>query len=529
MPRPVNGGLMVVALVAAGVMPRVARAGGMLDDDRGWSAGTIQQQLDRDPTLVPFGKGAIFVPSMTNPLDEPPVTVYRGGQRVDEGTTGLRILVAPGTYEVRLGSGPLEHRISIQATVRERHTTVIPVSWAGLSIHVLDEQFSSLRGSYEIIRVDDREYIGSGFGTDEQAGEPLSTWVLPPGLYKIVRLGENYRARTDFTTVRLQPGQHTHFILVQDATGEFKGAGEVPEEEVFRPTDDFFGSVVLGADAALNSRRNAIGIEDGETITFRLFLDSRLSIRAFDNPLVLRLQVEEGQTKAVGVPWQKSNDRVDLDALYVYRFTPVIGPYARVGAETGLLPGFDFIEPSRVERQFDDGRVELTGREVSEVKISRAFGLVSLREGAGINVRALKTLLAEFNVRVGAGGRHRFTRALFEPLGPQLRTVDLGGVPTEISAQVYRETESSQLFGAEATLIGFARLTRWVFINLEADLFLPTRGFDATIVEVEGSAALKLTSYLSLNYIGRFARDPSLSEGNRITQDLVLRFSWEIL
>src|SRR5262245_29450635 len=44
-----------------------------LVEDRGWAAGTIQEQLDRDPTLVPFGKGAVFVPAMTDPLDEPPV------------------------------------------------------------------------------------------------------------------------------------------------------------------------------------------------------------------------------------------------------------------------------------------------------------------------------------------------------------------------------------------------------------------------------------------------------------------------
>ena len=101
---------------------------GLLSEDYGWSAGTIHEQLRDDPTLVPFGKGAIFVPAMTNPLDEPPVSVWQGGQKVAEGTTGRRILVLPGAYNVRMGSGTVEQRFSVQTTVRELHTSVVPVS-----------------------------------------------------------------------------------------------------------------------------------------------------------------------------------------------------------------------------------------------------------------------------------------------------------------------------------------------------------------------------------------------------------------
>jgi hypothetical protein len=73
-----------------------------------------------------------------------------------------------------------------------------------MQVHVIDEQYGSVRASYEIIRMDDRAYVGLGFGTDEQAGEPVSTWILRPGLYKIIRVGETYRARRDFFTVRVE-------------------------------------------------------------------------------------------------------------------------------------------------------------------------------------------------------------------------------------------------------------------------------------------------------------------------------------
>jgi hypothetical protein len=40
--------------------------------------------------------------------------------------------------------------------------------------------------------------------------------------------------------------------------------------------------------------------------------------------------------------------------------------------------------------------------------------------------------------------------------------------------------------------------------------------------------ALKLTSYLALNYLVRFRRDPALQGSDSIQQNVVLRFSWEL-
>ncbi|MEM7679371.1 MAG: hypothetical protein AAF449_25640, partial [Myxococcota bacterium] len=343
-----------------------------LIDDHSWPAGTIKAQLDRDQTMVPFGKGAIFVPAMTNPLDEPPISIFAGEEKVAEATTGKRVVLAPGTYEVRLGSGAVQQRTSVQASVREQFTTVIPVSWAGLSIHVVDEQFGNLRASYEIIRVRDREYVGVGFGTDEQAGEPVTTWILEPGLYKIVRVGDNYRARRDFATVRLLERKHTHFLLVLDPeTGEYQGGGEVPEEDLFRPQNGFFGSMVFGGDLAFTTRSNApVAGQEGLSFQFRGFLDNRMSIELLGNPLVMQLQIEQGLTKVTDQPFQKINDRVDLDALYIYRWKNWIGPYIQLGGETNLFPTIENFDGLReIELNFV-GRDTPTRRITDSLQVS---------------------------------------------------------------------------------------------------------------------------------------------------------------
>lgn len=520
--------IFLVALL--GVGPSVARAEDkgpaafdVLDRDYGWPAGAIGAQLEKDPTLVPYGKGAVFVPAMTNPLDEPPVAVFQAGTKIAEGTTGARIVLSPGTYELRIGSGAVTQQAVVQASVREANTTVIPVSWAGLQVHVVDEQYVSLRGTYELIRVEDREYMGIGFGTDEQAGEPISTWVLRSGLYKVVRVGDNYRARRDFATVRLVEGKLTHFLLVLNKdTGALAGAGEVPEEDLFRPRDGFFGSFVFGGDLSFNSRKDVIGQVDGLSFALRAFVDSRMSIEILGSPLLLQLQVEQGQSKGPGLPWLKTNDRLRLDALYVYKLFPWIGPYVRLGAETNLVPSDqEFQDPVRIARVDKEGQVlspcSTATAAPQTFRLSPSFGLTSLREGAGINLRVLKTLFAETTLRTGVGARHRWARNLY--------------AETESGAAgctAFKEVASSNLVGVEATALALVRPARFLLVNLQVDTLVPFTGLDETVFEIEGSVALKLTSYLSLNYVARFLRDRALSDKDLLQQDVLLRFSVEL-
>jgi hypothetical protein len=493
-----------------------------LDRDHGFIAGTVREQLDRDTTLVPYGKGAVFVPAMTDPLDEPPVAVYSGPDRVADGTTGQRIVLSPGTYDISIGSGAREQRMSFQATVKERFTTVVPVSWAGLTVHVVDERFGSIRQSYEIIRVEDRAYVGLGFGTDEQAGEPVTTWLLAPGLYKIVRVGESYRARRDFAAVRLVEGHHTHFLLVLDpATGEFQGGGEVPAEDVFRAREGFYGDLVLGGDLSFNHRDNVPNLPDGLSFAFRAFVDARASVEIFESPLLLQLQVEEGQTKQPSLPFQKTNDRLDVDLLYVYQLTKAIGPYVRFGGETNLLPtrqAFDV--PKQIVLLDSDGKTPLGDPIVDDdVKLSEPIGLTTLREGAGLNMRLYKLLWSEMTLRAGVGARHTLARRDVFLLVDALSDTD---------NKFYRRIPTVNRFGVEATLLAFAQLTRWVLINLEVDTLVPFNGFDKTVVELEGSIALKLTSYVSVNYVGRFLLDRLVSPEDQLQQEVLLRFSVEV-
>ncbi len=137
-----------------------------------------------------------------------------------------------------------------------------------------------------------------------------------------------------------------------------------------------------------------------------------------------------------------------------------------------------------------------------------------------MNWRVFKSLFAETNVRAGVGARHGIVR---EGTFVEVPAMDDRDLPT------FARLDSSNQVGVELTVLAVARLTRWVLLNLEVDSLFPFDSFDNTILEVEGSVALKLTSYMSVNYVLRFLRDPTLLEStNRLEQDVLLRFSLDI-
>jgi hypothetical protein len=121
----------------------------------------------------------------------------------------------------------------------------------------------------------------------------------------------------------------------------------------------------------------------------------------------------------------------------------------------------------------------------------------------------------EATARVGIGARQQIAHDLLSRVTPDSLRFERVG--------------STHQTGIEATLLATARITRWVLVNIEADSLLPFEDPSRAILDLEGTIALKLTRYLSLNYNLRFLRDRFILNSDRIEQDLLLRFSLEVL
>ena len=107
-----------------------------------WISSPARAQLERDPTLIPRGKGFLFVPTMSSPLNEPRYRVFRGNKEVSEANPGTGILLNPGNYEVFIGSGSIAQMMSRTVEVKDGMTTLVKPFWAGLVINVIDENRS---------------------------------------------------------------------------------------------------------------------------------------------------------------------------------------------------------------------------------------------------------------------------------------------------------------------------------------------------------------------------------------------------
>ncbi len=204
-------------------------------DPYAWIAPDVETQLAADTLAIPEGMGAVFVPYMSDPGQEPPVLVVSDDDVVT-GRVGERVIVPPGRYVVVMSSGTPKQGTGTPVQVIAGETAVVEPTWGGLRVDVVDDKLIPHRGGYEILRVDDRQVYGTGFGVDTLQGEKLQTWLLPPGLYRIVQTGGTYRARTDFATVNVPESGFVRFRLVMDPdSGEFRGAGVLMPGEFGTP------------------------------------------------------------------------------------------------------------------------------------------------------------------------------------------------------------------------------------------------------------------------------------------------------
>ena len=93
--------------------------GPAMAQDFTWIAPPARGQLERDPTLIPKGKGFLFVPTMTSALNEPSFRVFQGKKAIAEASPGTGMLLSPGYYEVLIGTGTDAHEVIVIGETQE--------------------------------------------------------------------------------------------------------------------------------------------------------------------------------------------------------------------------------------------------------------------------------------------------------------------------------------------------------------------------------------------------------------------------
>lgn len=510
----------------------LARAAVLAAEDRiDWRKSA---QYATDPTVVPPGKGAVFLPALSgDPEREPTVEVYAHGENVASGLMGRRIPVAPGHYRVFFGSGTLSQRMARQVDVTEGEVVVVDPDWSALDISVVDEKFIPWRGTYEIHDRIRAEYVGLGYGADEEQGERTQVWVLPPGLYKIVQSGANYRARTNFATVQLPKGDFVPFVLVMDpATSDFLGAGVSDAEEGGKIFEDERWSLrwSLGGDMMWSSRSGQ-DTEVGSEFALTVFSDNLARFRDGPHLWTTRLEIEEGQRLLARVrpdgshesladaQFEPITDRLYLNSLYIYELLSWAGPYLRLGGETSAFNRYRYpADGQSVIVRDPEGAVISERSDQEQVLLAHSFSPLEFKQGAGVNFRVWHTTMVDLDLRTGLGARQ------YLAFGQLLSNDEL----TTGTQLVLDQATNSFLLGPEATVVASVRLTRYLQATTELDALVPFGGTESTRFTWRNAISLRLSNFASLVYTLNLDRNPNVGRENplAIDQGLRLRFSW---
>ncbi|MBN1309501.1 MAG: hypothetical protein JXA18_16395 [Chitinispirillaceae bacterium] len=373
-----------------------------------WEAPPLLEQMASEKTNVPMGMGGIFVPRFTEANDEPDVEIMSpDGSPVKSGEPGRTYSVEPGKYYVLLGSGAHRQRLVRQVEVTESKTTPIMPDWSGLTIETVDSTTIAFRGEYELLRIDEFEPYGRGFGADPELGEKVKTWILKPGTYKILGRGEGYTNLRNFITVRLLPGELVNLLLVQ------------------RPTDM---AIISGGTIDVTPGKRIAshwkyGVNIGGNLQFTGEVDRKVEQNALNSVVSLRTSLwlrynnlpfewESSLLLDEGLNLSETDykdvitapDDFRIISLFIYRFLSWAGPYGRTELRTNLLPNRVKLDETKKEFCILD-RDSTVGRFDSSASFRNrpSFCPLKLDVDVGANVDMVNLRFLEFKLRGGVG------------------------------------------------------------------------------------------------------------------------------
>lgn len=482
-------------------------------------------QLQADITPIPIGKGAVFIPALSSSEREPTAIIYRNKVKIMVTRMGRKIILNSGLYSIKIGSGTLKQMMLCHAIVADRQITIIEPFWAALEIKVVDEHFIPFRGSYELIAIPSREEYGIGFGADEERAEETKVWLLPSGLYKIVQAGGTYRDRTNFATVFNTKSKLTVFTLVlQKDSGDFLGAGIIDEEKGKEIIKKWKLRALLGGDINLmNQTDTSQGNLEGWTYTGNIFLDNYINFRTDPHRLSFRFEIEEGLIKRPDQQAQTLNDRLYFHSIYTYFFNPKFGPYFRAGVETSLMNRYFYLDDKNPERVFiidadyNKGNL-LNDYDSNRIQLGNPFVPIQFIEGAGGNINLLSSEYLSLDLRLGLGYRQYYGHGYLS-----VQEADDTNV-------IFKKVEDYSVNGIEASVVAFARLTRYASWSCELDSLFPMNHTDEYLLNLRNVVSFRLVSFASINYKLDLLRDPNINATHptSLQHQILLRFSYNL-
>ncbi|HTE55154.1 MAG TPA: hypothetical protein VK698_30085 [Kofleriaceae bacterium] len=422
-----------------------------------------------------------------------------------------------------------------------------PTSTGTLRVHIVSTQGNYLAMGFDVFSAESRAVVAFGRGADESTGQPVPSWDLAPGLYKIVRSGEPFEAAIDFATVDLEAGEVIDLVIAIDPdTLAFRGSGPVTGE---LPRATEIAGIRLALDAGgsleLTNRHNLVGGTSGVTALIGLFGHFSLVFDRDNHFAQVTSDLDLTLNDLAVASISSTQDRWEAAALYAYNFNnPYVGPYARGSFKTRVFPGYLYLDgdgPVTVNIARTDGTMDtqVRGDQANQddlrIRVARSFAPFVLQEEVGANLKAVSLDLVLLKLtaatRLGFGLRQGITNDLLvvagDERGDQIDLVEVDSYDT-----------LGPVIGADAT----ATFARWLFGSARFGMMVPVSDTDAAgdgfgdrlLIDLAGTGGLRLpalTSFLfaSFDYSFRLQKDGYITSELQFDHTLMARINLSIL
>jgi hypothetical protein len=447
-----------------------------------WIAPPVHEQLARDPVLIALGKGALFVPSYSEPRREPDLAILdASGDLVASGQTGRRILLDAGDYEVRFGSGVSSRRLRAKVRVDEGRTTTVAPTWGGLLVETLTENGEYIDGQYDLVRMEDWINYGRGQGYSEERLQDIDVWIIEPGLYRISRVGEGYNSLRNYITVQINPGELHSVEIVFDDNGSLISGGIKSLNTRARVGQYWTYGLRAGGNASFTRNVDQADISS-QSVLFST--DMRLRAR-YDRAAffgITELFLQNSFLKQDDEALRTTQDYIQLRSTWVRRLNNWVGPYVRAQASTHLFPSEVNLDTVYIQSPAGIDTVATNG----SFEWQPSFFPLDLAQGVGVNVEWLSLYQLELSTQTGLAARQEISR------GDYLAR----------TSNTYELAPSVYTLGAEGVLNAKLRLSSQFTLDLRAEVFAENAKIQNFRLEnLEADFRFFLTRNIELGYL----------------------------
>ncbi len=156
-----------------------------------------------------------------------------------------------------------------------------------------------------------------------------------------------------------------------------------------------------------------------------------------------------------------------------------------------------FTEPINYQKAALDCTVVESAQNVKTVLIKSGFKPMILKEGGGLNLRAINTGRSNLNVRVGLGLRQDYYDGVYV-ISDQTASVD------GLTYKIWNAQPSLKKKGTEVSIVGNFQLPFNLTYYTNADFLIPFDSEESTTIDWENVFNIKVFKYISIDDRIRF-------------------------